>query len=270
MHMGIENGNDPVSGDSWKAHTEPPAHRPADIPDVTESEGSKAGRVALALKDYAGLTGVLGVVLYALLRIAYAFFYIRLRTTPEEVGYGYSRVISESIAGAVELVLLIAILITALGVLYYLGRITLLRFLRRSHQPRVLEILREPPLPIVRRVAARSVAIGAAAVFLALPALAWWQGGLAQRGQTVRNVYFIGIPYLPILAVQAVPAEVTWKDKESDKPLSLSDRKCLMYLGQSNGTTVFYDVRTHDSLRLPSGDITVTLRFAFFVPESCR
>lgn len=46
--------------------------------------------------------------------------------------------------------------------------------------------------------------------------------------------------------------------------------QCLMYLGRANGTTMFYDVRSHESLRLPSDSIIVALRFTFFAPKSCR
>jgi hypothetical protein len=109
-----------------------------------------------------------------------------------------------------------------------------------------------------------------ALVLASLPILASWQGGLAQGGQTVRNVYFVGVPYLPVLAVQAVPAGVAWVDGDSGKTVSLADRECLMYLGQANGTTVFYDVRSRESVRLPSGMITISLRYSFFVPDACR
>src|SRR4051794_4068644 len=93
-------------------------------PDGADAGLSGAPRVARAvLKDYAGLTTLLGLGLYGLLRLAYAFFYLRLRTTPEEVGYGYSRVISESIVGALELVILVALLVASLITLYALARL---------------------------------------------------------------------------------------------------------------------------------------------------
>jgi hypothetical protein len=105
---------------------------------------------------------------------------------------------------------------------------------------------------------------------LSLPVLAWWQGGLAKNGQTVRNVYFVAIPYLPVLAVAAVPADVVWINGTTEESLQLRQRTCLMYLGQANSTSVFYDVKTRESFRLPSGDIAVSLRYAYFVPSHCR
>jgi hypothetical protein len=213
--------------------------------------------LALVIRDYLPAVGTLGIVLYGLLRIAYVFFYLRLRTSPEEVGYTYTRILSESIGGAVELLLLCALAVLVLTVLYQ--GIRLLPDLRRGK--------RKLPLG---RIAVRSLAAAGGLVFISLPALAWWQGGLAQAGQTVRNVYFIGVPYLPVLAVQAVPADVAWTDGDEGKGVPLANRSCLMYLGQANGTTVFYDVRSHESLRLPSDGIVVVLRFTFFAPDGCR
>ena len=222
------------------------------------------------LKEYGAVAGTLGLAFYGLLRLAYAFFYLRLRTTPEEVGDTYARVISESIAGAVELVLLGAIVFAAPASLYQFAR---LMFTFRSSQcGRRRRMIKswDAHRRVVRAIVMRSLAISAVLCFASLPLLAWWQGGLAQRGQTVRNLYFVGVPYLPVLAVQAVPAAVNWKDGADDKPFKLSQRACLMYLGQADGVTILYDVQSRDSIRLPTEDITVTLRFAFFVPDSCR
>lgn len=205
------------------------------------------------------------MVLYGLFRLAYSFFYIRLRTTPEEVGYTYTRIIAESVVGAIELVIICTALIGALAVVGALARIGA-RTLRQRRRPR-----RDDLLHVVnRRMATRIVSAAMALVFLSLPWLAWWQGGLAQAGQTVRNVYFIGVPYLPVLAVQAVPATVTWKAADSETTMPLKSRTCLLYLGHADGTAVFFDVATRESVRLPASDVVVTLRYEFFVPQPCR
>ena len=222
------------------------------------------------LREYGPLAGTVGLVLYGLLRLAYVFFYLQLRTTPEEVGYSYSRLLSESIAGAVELMLLCGTVVALLTVLYRVARIAVRRLTGRWGRRGGSDSLRDRRGSTVRRIAVSSLAAGAAIVFLSLPALAWWNGRLAQGGQLVRNVYFVGVPYLPVLAVQAVPADVAWKDGDKDKPLPLSGRRCLMYLGRADGITVFYDVRTRESVRLPTGDVTVTLRYACRVPDYCR
>ena len=232
-------------------------------------------RIASVVKDYLPGIGAVGVVLYGLFRLAYVFFYVRVRTTPEEVGYAYARIIAESIFGAVELILICAVLIAVVTTAILLVRGAAAAFRRRQRRPRGrrlrwADLRADVDRRILTRVARWSLVAAAVTVFFSLPCLAWWQGGLAQAGQTVRNVYFIGIPYLPVLAVQAVPADISWADHEREQATPLGGRKCLLYLGKADGTTVFYDVFTRDSLRLPSGEIVISLRYAFFVPDVCR
>ena len=57
------------------------------------------------------LVGVVGAALYGVLRLAYLFFYLRLRASPDEVGYGYSQVLADELIGAIELVLLVTVII---------------------------------------------------------------------------------------------------------------------------------------------------------------
>src|SRR5262249_48355469 len=78
---------------------------------------------ATVVRDYLPALGVLGLFLYGVLRLAYVFFYLRLRTTPEEVGYDYLRILAESIAGLVELVVLCAVAFAVLAGVYYMARI---------------------------------------------------------------------------------------------------------------------------------------------------
>lgn len=221
------------------------------------------------VRDYVPVVGTVGVLLYGLFRLAYLFFYLRLRTTPEEVGYDYARLLAVAAGGAVELAILCGGLFVVVTSAYAAARLApavVRRRGRRSSWRAVLRILRRN----LRRIAIRCIVAGAATSMLSLPALAYWQGGLAQRGQTVRNVYIFGLPALPVLAVTAVPADVAWVDGDTGKPLLLTERICLMYLGESNGVTVLYDVGTRESLRIPSDRITVTLRYTFWVPDECR
>jgi hypothetical protein len=243
-----------------------------------ESRGDR-DRTRVRRKDNAGLNflrdyglpilAILGVVLFGILRLSYLFFYLQLRTTPEEVGYDYARVLSESVVGAFVLVLLVfaPIMAVALAV----------RWLRASLRPRsprrarssVLEA-DEPSDRGVSRLALWCFAAAAALVAVSMPFLAAWQGRIARSGQTVRNVYFIAVPYLPVLPVQAVPARVVWVDPASDEQTNLSSRHCLMYLGTSDGIAVLYDVRTGASLRVPVSSTAVQLERTFFVPAECR
>jgi hypothetical protein len=238
-----------------------------------ERAGGITRDTALALlKDYAlpGLT-IVGVVLYGVFRLAYLFFYLKLRTTPEEVGYGYSRILAESVIGALELVILFFLPLLLVGLVIHAGLMAWRKRRRERHNRpdrhgREETALRQP----LQRIAIRAFAISVIVIVVILPMLAWWQGKLAERGQTVRNAYFIGVPYLPILAVQAIPAEVAWTNGDSERQFPLANRQCLMYLGGADGTAVFYDVQTKESVRLPTADVSIALRYTFFVPLGCR
>lgn len=240
-----------------------PAAEPAPEVDRTRAV------VATVFRDYLPGLGALGVVAYGVLRLGYMFFYARLRTTPEEVGYTYARILAESLVGAVELILLMAMMLGIVVTLGWAARTLWTRW-RRSTPTGTAPGGRGALAATARTAALRCVGGAAAAVLVSLPVLAWWQGGLAQGGQTVRNVYFIGIPYLPVLAVQAVPADVVWTDGSAEPGFPLAQRPCLMYLGGSDGTAVFYDVQSRESIRVPLSDIVVSLRYTYFVPPECQ
>jgi hypothetical protein len=223
------------------------------------------------LKDYAvpGLT-IIGVALYGMFRLAYLFFYLPLRTTPEEVGYGYSRILAESVIGALELVTLVFLPLLLIGLAIHAG-LAGRRNRRIDHDRSDADGSASlVPQRALRRIGLRAFVVAVLVIVVSLPVLAWWQGRLAQRGQTVRNVYFIGIPYLPVLAVQAIPAEVVWINPDSERQFSLASRQCLMYLGSGDGRVILYDVRTRESIRVPAGDVSIALRYTFFVPDECR
>jgi hypothetical protein len=235
-------------------------------------EFSQAPALLTILRDYALPSfAILGPIVYAVLRLAYFFFYQRLRTTPEEVGYGYTRILAESVVGTVELLVLVFLLVLSLRLC---GRVLRRAFPGVSRWwPGGLRKGRGAGRPKTERAAFQALAIAAGLVVLIYPLLGWHQGNLARRGVTVRNVYFVGLPYLPVLAVQAVPARVAWLNPAAEVSFSLAERDCLLYLGSSGaveGTSVFYDVRNRDSVRLPSSQISVTLLYSFSSPPSCK
>jgi len=66
-------------------------------------------------------------------------------------------------------------------------------------------------------------------------------------------------------AWRAQPAGVQWAH-QSPTPDPLAAR-CIMYLGQANGTTVLYDVDTQSVVRVPTSEVTVVVRTG---TERCR
>jgi hypothetical protein len=213
------------------------------------------------------LAGVIGAALYGVLRLAYVFFYLWLRATPDEVGYGYSQVLSDELIGAIELVVLIAamtfIAAIAVSILVPLARRAAGRYASAAAGIRPLSKAK------AQKIAAWSLAIAVPVVLLGLPVLGWLEGAQAASGYAVRNVYLAGTIRLPVLAVQAVPAEVAWISAQGHEGLNISGRQCLLYLGQASGLSVFYDVHSQESLRLPSDDIVVSLQDTTTVPLGC-
>jgi hypothetical protein len=213
------------------------------------------------------LAGVTGAALYGVLRLAYVFFYLWLRATPDEVGYGYSQVLSDELIGAIELVVLIAALIwvagSAISILVPLARRAAGKYGSDSAGIHLFSKLK------AQKTAAWSLAIAVPIVLVGLPVLGWIEGAQAANGYAVRNVYLAGTIRLPVLAVQAVPAEVAWASPPGSGEPNISGRPCLLYLGQADGTSVFYDVHSQESLRLPTAAIIVSLEDTTTVPIGC-
>ena len=80
-------------GDSWSA--------PAAQPERTIGQWLADARAGLAL---------LGIGLYAVLRLAYARFYEPFGLSPDELGFGYLELLAQSAIGAVVLLLVFALL----------------------------------------------------------------------------------------------------------------------------------------------------------------
>jgi hypothetical protein len=271
------------------------------------------------------LSGVAGVLLYGVLRLAYVFFYLRVRTTPEEVGFGYTQILASEVAGAVELVAILSILFClaviigrwfglAVGRLLrlfwhrsrrvrrWVGSIVLslgsrsgfsklapavswlrtrsgFSWVNRTARPRVRQVMSvlvsrhvgAPLRPVRRlaRLALRSAVVAVAIVAIGLPWLAWREGGAAADGFTVRNLYVSHLIRLPVLAVQAVPASVSWTAGGSVPGTSSTDLQCLLYLGAADGVSVFYDVQHQESLRLPTANIVLVLEDWTSVKVGC-
>lgn len=216
------------------------------------------------MRDAVPLLGVVGAVLYGVLRLSYVFFYLQLRATPEEVGYGYVEVLAGQLVGAIELVVVLSAVFIVVGVIARVGIVGWSWRTRGTRRPGPVW-----PRAWWARTALRASALGTLAVLVGLPVIAWTAGGDAAHGFTVRNVYLLHTIRLPILAVQAVPATVGWTGADSEAGRNVEQRQCLLYLGKSADIAVFYDVQSQDSVRVSAGDVVITLRNKTAVPLGC-
>jgi hypothetical protein len=234
-------------------------------PEPDERNGN--GALNWTVRYAVPLAGVIGAALYGVLRLAYVFFYLWLRATPDEVGYGYSQVLADELIGAIELVILTAIVIAvtifAINIILPLAKQATVK---SPSKPMLTRLISKTK---AQRIAIWSFAIAVPIVLVSLPVLGWLEGAQAASGWAVRNVYLAGTIRLPVLAVQAVPAKVAWTSTQGVDELNISGRQCLLYLGQADGISVFYDVESQESLRLPTVDIAVALQDTISVPTGC-
>ena len=234
-------------------------------PEPSNHDGSAA--LNWIVRYAVPLAGVTGAALYGVLRLAYVFFYLWLRATPDEVGYGYSQVLADELMGAIELVVLIATLIWIIGFSASVF-VSLAQRVTRKYRSKATEVHLFGKLK-AQKIAAWSLAIAVPIVLIWLPILGWLEGGQAANGYAVRNVYLAGTIRLPVLAVQAVPAQVMWAAPSGSGAPDISRRPCLLYLGQADGTSVFYDVHSQESLRVPTADVVIALEDTTTVPIGC-
>jgi hypothetical protein len=133
------------------------------------------------------------------------------------------------------------------------------RILQRSMQRIVPDLARQT----FQQLFARGILItGLALVVLftvaviVLSSLAGARAHSVQTGHEVSPVRLFG-PGLTILPVQADRAVVSWNKTDGMSP---SIPKTLLYLGSSNGTSIFYDPEHKSALRLPSASITTAVQ----------
>lgn len=213
------------------------------------------------------LSGIVGAALYGVLRLAYLFFYIRLRASPDEVGYGYSQVLADELIGAIELVVIVAVLLIPVGIA---AMFAIESIARANGRRRARPAIRSNGWTLsLRKLLLWCLAASIPVVLIGLPVIGWLEGEEAAKGYSVRNVYLSHFIALPVLAVEAVPARVSWVAASGSGQANISSRQCLLYLGQANDITVLYDVHSKESIRLPSSDIAVTLQDTVSVPIGC-
>jgi hypothetical protein len=214
------------------------------------------------VKYAAPLLGMVGAFLFGALRLAYVFFYLQLHATPQEVGYGYLEILGGQLAGTVEL----TVLLTATMVVAGLG----VGAVRHAIAGRWRGVVTLPGRAALLRLTRGCALASLAVVLVCLTMLAWTFGTEAKNGWAVRNIYLKFAGRIPVLAVQAVPADVTWTAPQPPPGgPDLRSRRCLLYLGQAGGTAVFYDVASEDSLRIPTAQILLTIPKVKGVRSEC-
>jgi hypothetical protein len=107
-----------------------------------------------------------------------------------------------------------------------------------------------------RRAGAVALAI-ATLLVLATVLLQGWSDGRAVLDGEVRHARFGGVGSMPISSWGADAATVGWIGSGLP-PDELAD-PCFLYLGRGDGLVVLFDPRTRRSLRVPAGDVLVSV-----------
>ena len=170
---------------------------------------------------------IVGASFYVALRFAHQAFYRPLGLTPEDVGLGYGEALGRA-AG-------IAFYATAFSIVFL---VPALRLRRRGHplMPFLLWLYITPLLTVL----------------IAMWRLTALYADDVQDGKTVHPVFLIDT------GVRAEKADISWTE-EPPKGMKSVPRHRLMYLGESEGSVVLYDVDAKRSLRIPSSSVAVSI-----------
>lgn len=225
----------------------------------------------------------IGLALYGALAFGYSRFYGEFGVSPDEVGLGYVQALSRS-AGAVFLFFAIGFAYVAIGVVQL--RIvyrSLVRAADRADAVGRAEALRDEGAPqrggassnsdgssrpreLLLYLASTLAAVALVVVVVVFATAAKNRADQVRQGQAVGPVKFLVGSVL--LDLRAQPATILWTGRTSPATSVLKGGRCLMYLGQSDGTTVLYDPLAGETLRVPSAAVLVEARVSGSCPVS--
>jgi hypothetical protein len=273
----------------------PPEQRPAAggrTKEFLERLGDRASAMSAVL-------ALMAIVLYAILRIAYSIFYSHFGLTPDDLGLNYLDLVVQSAVGVVllSMAILVFTAIPFLVVAAYRTRLDskwkeailviasclsvlalVLAFTALSTPAALviycIYILLLLPLGVLgfidglrgpSRRLWRGAMIAAAVVALALAT-----GYILVRAKDDRSSVYDGDPAgfrlfgFSITTWGAEEATVKWTSDTVAADLKPVANRCLLYFGQSAGTSYFYVADTHQVLRLSTASVLV-----YTGPEAC-
>ncbi len=269
------------------------------------NENAKKGLLD-RLKAAASLVGAVAVLFYAVLRLAYVQFYLPLGLRPEEVGFARTELLTQALVGPAVffiIVFFVAALVLAAVAVYVVAffvyndgisrifarlldrlpaerRATLRRHplvkLAGRHPPtepfvdrlkRLLSKLKRAVVPVIGILALASFGLTSYHLYRN----AEEAGRRARAGMAVQGVAFEFSTFdIPLLEVRATPADLYWRGDGRPDDLDDAPLECLMYVGQTTETLVFFTPKNDAVVRLPAGDWIVSLARAQDLPERCR
>ena len=229
---------------------------PAHIPRI--GDGQRAAGVRLRVREgltyVASLLALAGILVYALVSIAYDAFYRPLDVDPADVGISYGRVLAQS-TGMVALNGVLMLIVVGLAFLVLLLARRILRWRKRHILP-------------LHRTISKIILAAVLLEGILLPGLleAETAGEAASMVKAGRPVVPSG-QWITVLPVRAEPVLVqpmneavaraisSQLDCNAAKEHSCSDH--LLYLGQADGIAVLYNVARQRKIFLPLSSVVL-------------
>lgn len=228
----------------------------------TDENGSSLESLVGGATSASGVLAVLGIVLYAVLRIAYSFFYSPFGLRPDDLGLGYLDLLVQS---AVGIVLLCMAMLVVAAVFYAAFSLTKAasKSLTRHIDGRSLD---ERVPKKKKQDAGTGSPLGDRRIWAALILVVIVAALLMARAYSDRSKVWDGhsasftVFGFSITSWGAEDATISWTSDVTAAELSPLAGRCLLYFGQSGGTAYFYKRDTRQVLRIPTSDIVIHTR----------
>jgi hypothetical protein len=217
---------------------------------IAEDDVQKASwpaRVTDLVAEYAriavSVTAVAGFILVSIAYMGLKWFYGNFGLTPRDVGLNEATILFETASTGI-------ITITVAALVGFAISASGTRLLGRRDPAKDL-------IPL-RRLLAEPVVVKRAAVVALFLLVAYFLWGVVTANRSLNNVR-LGQTAEPQLfahgEVTGRCTEVWWKDAHLDPLFAKPQGVRLVYLGNGEGITVFFDSTTGHTIRVPSSDI---------------
>lgn len=190
-----------------------------------------------------------GGAAFAIIRTAYFQYYAEFGLTPESVGIGAARILSDLLIGPV----LIGVLLAALCLLAYVGQLRLRRVENSTWRFTGRNMLRVT-------VMAATLGMLASTAYLVLLSRS------AATDATTKGVQFssvsfnLGVLRIPLLQISARHVESLASNGPTEQPIiDIKYDSCLIFVGESDGRTYFYQTQKQELYTLSTNSINYSL-----------
>jgi hypothetical protein len=251
------------------------------------------------IKGWLSLAGVVAVVFYAVLRMAYVQFYLPFGLRPEDVGLGKTELLTQALVGPAIFFLtfgLAALLTLLVGAAYFVSTTLYMQGITRTviwifqlikkdvstitiGSIELKEILRRRSVNQVWRFVRRWFAH--IVIVVSVLSFAWTSyelfenakraGKDAHAGIGVNNVdiSLLAPLEIPLLEVRAAPT-VHWKGSDPPPYVERGPQECLIYLGQSGDKVVLFNLWDNSAVRLSSEDAVLAIAVSGEASDACN